>query len=101
MALPTVVFRRRPLEEAALLEVTQDPAEIARVQPEIAAKLGGRGPLAVRQLVEHAHLAEGEGALEVPLLEQADLPRVEAVEAPHGGHARIEVLVSHICVRVT
>ena len=37
-------------------------------------------------LVEHAGLGEREGAAEEPLLQQADLAGVEAVEAPHHVH---------------
>src|SRR2546427_169028 len=53
------------------------------------------GLLAVRELVEHPHLAQGERALEVALVQQADLLGVEAVEAPHRRDARIEASLGH------
>ncbi len=101
VALPPVVFRLRPLEEAALLKTAQDAAQVSCVQAEIAAQLGRRRPLAVRQLVEDARLAEGEGAIQVRLAEQADLARVEAVEAPHVGHPRLDFPVRHMRATVT
>src|SRR5262245_2421880 len=84
VALAAVGLRPCPADQAALLEALEDAAQIARVEAELAAQPRCRGPVLVRQLIEHAHLAQREGALEVALFEQADLPRVEAVEAPHG-----------------
>ena len=63
MALPSVRLRRSALEEPALLEETEDAAQVARIQPQLPSELGGGGPLAMRELVEHAHLAQRELAL--------------------------------------
>src|ERR1700730_4308241 len=95
MTLPPLRFGGGALEHHALLEETEDPAQVARIQPQLPSELGGGGSLAMRELVEHAHLAQRELALEVALLEEADLASVEAIEAPHGGHALVEVALGH------
>src|SRR5262249_40284227 len=81
----------RPAEQAPLLEVPEDPAQVSRVQVQIAGELGRRRPVPVCQLVEHTPLGEGEGASEEPFVEHADLPGVKAIEAPAGGHALLDV----------
>jgi len=95
MALAPVGFRRRSLDQVAPLEAAQDAAQVARVQAELAAELRRGGLLAVRKLVEHPHLAQRERALEIALVQQADLLGVEAVEAPHRRDARIEAGLGH------
>ena len=47
---------------------------------------------ALRDLVEHAHLAERIVAVEIGFAQHADLPRVEAVEAAHCGDAVPEAI---------
>src|SRR5690606_7632916 len=71
-------------------EAAQDAAEIAGIEAEVAAQLGCGRPLALRQLVHHPRLGERERALRQPLLQDADLPGVETVEAPYGSHRAIE-----------
>src|SRR5438105_6794791 len=90
----------RSRDETALLEAAQHAAQVARVEPQVAAQLGGRRLLAMRQLVQHAHLGQRERAVVRAAAQQADLPRVESVEAarrlhpslqlarPHGGNVR-------------
>ena len=70
----------RPLR----FEAAQDAAQIAGVEPEIAAEVGGGRRLAVGQLVEHAQLGQRERAVEVAVAERADLAGVEAVEGADG-----------------
>src|SRR5204863_521896 len=83
-SLATVGGGPRPADEAALLEGAQDAAQIARVEAEVPAQLGRRRPILMRQLVEHAHFRKREGALEITLVEQADLPGIEPIEPTHG-----------------
>ena len=52
------------------------------------------GASRMRDLVEHAHLAERVGAVEIVFAQDADLPRVKAVEAADGGDA-IWLAVGH------
>ena len=97
VALPRVTGRRRTADQAAGFEPPEDAAEVAGVQAEIAAELGGGRRGAVREFVEDAHLGERERAVQQMLAEDADLARVEAVEradgvaavagARRGGHA--------------
>ena len=71
-------------EQAARFEAPQDPAQIAGVEAEVAAEVGGGRRVAVGELVEHPHFGERERAVEVALAERADLPGVEAVEGADG-----------------
>ncbi len=82
--LPRIGLGRGALDQAALLELLQQPAEIAGVEAEIAREVGGGQAVAMRQFVEHARLGQREGAFQQPFVEQPDLAGVEAVEGPHG-----------------
>ena len=82
--MPGVGRRGAPAEEAARLEPSQDPAQIAGVEAEVAAQIGGGRRVAVGELVEHPHLGEREGAVEVVVAERADPAGVEAVEGADG-----------------
>ena len=74
-------------DQAALFEIAQDAAQIAGVEIERAADVVcGRG-LVVGELVEHPHLAERIGAVEIGFAQDADLARVEAIEAAYRGDA--------------
>jgi hypothetical protein len=94
-ALSTVGSRARPVKEATPFEAPQDATQIAGVHLQLLADLGRGEPVAVRELVEDARLGQGERAVEVALVQQADLPRVETVEAPHGRHAPVELRLDH------
>ena len=85
---PAVGVRGPLRHEPALAELPEDAAQVARVQAEVAAELHRRGSLPMGELEEDAGLGEGEGALEEPLVEQADLAGEEAVELPHGVYPR-------------
>src|SRR5438132_602306 len=86
-ALPAVALGGLAVEQAAHLEAPQHPAEIARIEPQFLAELGRGGCRVMGKLIEHAGFGEGEGAPQQVLVQQADLLRVEAVEAPYGGYA--------------
>src|SRR5712691_1933800 len=86
-ALPPVAVGGLAVEQAAHLEAPQHAAEIARIEAQFPAEFGRGGGRLMRQLIEHAGCGEGEGAPQEVLVQQADLLRVEAVEAPHGGYA--------------
>ena len=80
-----IVLSGGAADEALVLELLEHPAEVSGIEPELANEVaGGRlGP--VGQLVKHARFGEREGARQHALGEQAELTRVEAVEAPYGG----------------
>src|SRR5262249_47418741 len=79
-------------DEPALVEPTDDAAQVAGIEAELAAQLTRRHRVTVRQLVEHAALGQRERTGEIALVEQADLLRVETVEAPHRGHPLLHLL---------
>ncbi len=83
MTLPAVAHRRLALYQAALFELAEHPAQIAGIEVERAADIACGRRAAARDLVKHARLAERERAVEKSFAQDADLPRVEAVEAAH------------------
>ena len=69
-ALARVGGRRRPRDQAAGFEAAEDAAQIAGVEAEVAAEVGGGRRVAVGELVEHAHLGQRERAVEQVLAER-------------------------------
>ena len=82
-AVPPIGRRGHTRQTAFRLEPPQDAAEVAAVQRQIAAELGGRGLVAVRQFVQDTHLGQREVAGEVGG-QHADALRVKAIEAADG-----------------
>ena len=78
-------------EQPLLAEAAQDAAQIPVVEIEVGGELARGHVLAMRQLVEHARLGEREARVHQALLQQAELARVEAREAPHRGDALFEL----------
>ena len=70
-------------DQALVLQVLDDPAEIAGIQPQFCSDLLRRRMVAVRELIQHPRLGERERAVEQLLLEHAEPPGVEPVEGPH------------------
>ena len=64
-----------------LLEGAEQPAEITAVQVERFSNLARGGPIAMRELVQHARFGQREGRAEVSA-EGSDAAGVEAVEFP-------------------
>ena len=75
--------RRGAARQPLRFEAAQDAAQIAGVEAEIAAEIGRGRRLAVRELVEDAHLGQRERAVEQAIAERADAAGVEAVERAH------------------
>ena len=73
-------------DQAGALEPPQDAAEIAGVELEVGADLGGCRRLPMRQLVQHAAFRQRQVATEQPLAQHADPSCVEAVEASDPSH---------------
>src|SRR5262245_46473004 len=90
-ALPPIVGRGGFDDKAALDEVAQDATEVPVIEPELRGDLGcgRRGPL--RKLEEHARLGERVGTSEKPVFEDADAPRVKAIEAANRADAALEI----------
>ncbi len=81
MALAGVFCRSLAADQPTLFEIAQQAAEIAGVEIERASNVASGEPIALRQLVEHPHFAERIGAVEIGFPQDADLARIEAVEA--------------------
>ena len=80
MRLARVVAGTLAFHPAAPHELREDPAQIARIEGEIAYEIAGQRPLAVRDLVEHARFGQRVLAVEQAVAQHSDLLRVEAVE---------------------
>jgi hypothetical protein len=65
-ALAAIRSRGPPLEKLPLQEAPEDATQVACLDRELLAQLGRGGLLAVRELVEHASLGQGERAVEQP-----------------------------------
>ena len=63
---------------------------VAGVEAELAGNGGGGRAVGVGELIKYANLCEREVAGEEPFLQDANLLRVEAIEASNGGNAGIE-----------
>src|SRR5262249_25706646 len=87
VALPPVLLRRFAADQAALFEIAKKAAEISRIKVEGARDVACSELVGMCELVEHAHFAQGVGTVQVRLAQDADLPRVEAVELADGRNA--------------
>ena len=95
-ALPAVGLRAGALEQPALLEAAQDAAQIARIEPELSPERARGDGVLMRELVEDAPLGQGERAGQIALVQEADLPRVEAIEPPHRGDPLVGLALGHV-----
>jgi len=71
-------------DELPPAEVAEDAAQVAGVEVELAAEVGGAHGVAVGELVEHADRGEREVALEMRLIENVDAARIESIEPADG-----------------
>src|SRR5690348_12917552 len=99
MAAPRVIDRRASMHEAELREPPQQAAQVAGVETEVTCELGRGGPSAMRDLVEDATFGEGEGALEMMFVENADAASVESVEAAYCGDTLADLGLRHNALR--
>src|SRR6185312_13256504 len=70
--------------ELAPAEVAEDAAQVAGVEVEFAAEIGGAHGVAVGELVQHADRGQREVALEMRLIENVDAARIESIEPADG-----------------
>ncbi len=89
LVLPAIRGQGPAGDQALFVEALHDAAEIAGVEAELVADLLCGKVVPLRELVEHAGLAERERALSQVLVEHAKLAGVEAVE----GANRCDVVV--------
>lgn len=73
-----------PVDEAAPGEVTEDAAEVAGVEAEVAGDSAGRGIFQARYLVQYAAFGERESTAQETLVEDADALGIKTVEVANG-----------------
>ncbi len=78
---PGVGRARGPFNEILPLEALEHPAQISLIEFQLPGQLGRGRPVAVRDLVQHASLGQGERALQQAFVQNADVLRIEPVEA--------------------
>jgi hypothetical protein len=78
-----------------VLQPAEEPAEVAGVEVELLTQRCRGHAGGVRELEEDPHLGEREGTLQQPVVEDADAPRVKAIEATDGGDASGELGIDH------
>jgi hypothetical protein len=78
-------------DQSGVLELREDPAEVAGVEPEVAPQRGHLGPIALRQLEDHPGLGQRVRRVQQPVLQYADHTGVEAVERTDGVDLRVGV----------
>src|SRR5438874_1312257 len=71
-----ILRRRRAGEEPLSVEAAEDPAQVAAVESELGAELGGGDSRTVRDLVHHPHLGARGGALEQTPRQRSEERRV-------------------------
>src|SRR5438552_2856841 len=86
-ARPPVLRRDGARDQAPTLERAEHPREIAGVQNEIADERARARSLTMRELEQHSRFGQRKAAVQIAVLERADAPRVEAVEAAYRGDA--------------
>src|SRR5262249_10183140 len=80
----SIRVRAGPANDAALVETADHTAQVPGVETELSTDVGGRRLFGMRDLVEHPRFGERELTAEPALLQDADLLRVEAIEAADG-----------------
>src|SRR5438128_4197311 len=72
------------------MECEKHAAEISGIDTQFPDQFGGRGSLAMRELVQHAHFGERKRTSKESAIQDADLARVEPVEAADVFNMRID-----------
>src|SRR5207244_10461223 len=67
-------------------------SRLSRAQFDVALQSRSRRLLALGHSVEHATFTQGQRTVEQPFLQNTDLPRVEAIEAPDSLNALTEFI---------
>src|SRR4029077_17070972 len=84
MTLAPVFGRSLAADQPALFEIAQKAAEVAGVELKRPANVRCSDVIRLRDLIQHPHLSERVGAVEVGLAQYANLPRVKAIETTYG-----------------
>jgi len=81
LILPAIRKDRFAGDQPVLIEFLDDAAEVPGIKTQFGADLLGRRVFPVRKLVEDARLAQRQRAFQEPLVENAELAGIEAVES--------------------
>ena len=84
-ALAPAIGPRRAGKQTVAFEALQNAAEIAGIEIQFAAKIGGCSAGALGKLVENARLGQREAAVQQAFPQRADDARVEAAEPADSG----------------
>src|SRR6266478_6088928 len=77
-----------------LMKGAKNTAQVSRIQCQLFAHLRSRGLLAMSEFIKHADFGQGQRTVKQPFLQNTDLSRVEAIEAPDGLNALTEFVGS-------
>ena len=94
LILPAIRKDRFAGDQAVLIEFLDDAAEVAGIKTQFGADLLCRRVFSVRKFVENPCLAQRERAFQEPLIENAELAGIEAVESTN---RRYLVVVIRLC----
>src|SRR5205814_7265902 len=83
-AVTCIMLRGFAPNPPPLMKCAQNTAQVSRIQSQFFAQLCGRRLLAIGEFIEHADFGQGQRTVKQPFLQNTDLPRVEAIEAPDG-----------------
>jgi hypothetical protein len=93
--LPPVRGKRRPGNQSLVVEILNDPAEVARIKAKLDPDLLGGRIFAGGDLVQHPRFAQRERTFQELLIEHAELAGVEAVKGPHRGYLAVRIWLGH------
>src|SRR5579872_5325110 len=79
LMLPPVRRQRFAADQAVIVKLLHDAAEVTRIEVEFGPDFFGGRAVAVRQFIQHPRLAQRE-LTQKPLAEHTELARVKAVE---------------------
>src|ERR1700722_10699964 len=93
--LPPVRGQRLSGNQPAVVEILDNPGEIARIKAKLDPDLLRSRVLPVCDLVQHPRLAQRERTFQQLLIEHAELAGVEAVEGPYRRDLAIGIWLGH------
>jgi transposase-like protein len=87
--------RARLGDQPLLVETADHPAQVARVQAQLAAQVRAGEIVPMRQLIQDAHFRQRKRAVEQVFMQHANLARIKTVEAAHAVRAFTEWIRMH------
>jgi len=97
--LPPIRGQRLAGDQVVLIEILDNPAEVARIETKFDPDLFRGQVFAGGEFVQHPRLAQRERTFQQLLVENAELAGVEAVEGAHRRYLVVGVLPEHASPR--